>query len=398
METQGHAARALWNLLHAWWTMSSQNRRVSLTDADAAIRQARKDLPWLAALPAQAGQQVLKTYFRAWRNCWAGRAGPPAFKARLRTRMCVDIPQGRDLNIQRLTRRWGIVQIPKVGVVRFRWTKNLPVGKHADAANRVTGARLVREAHGWHVVLRLRTDVKEPAPHTGPGVGIDRGIAQPLALSDGTFREHGPWLSPGEQERLRRLEHKAARQRRQRTPGQPSSNRLRRTYDQIARVRAKAKRRALDWQHKVTHTLAQEFGVVGVEDLHITSMVRSARGTVDAPGTNVAQKRGLNRAIATQAWGRTITLLAYKLADRGGHLVRVPAPNTSRRCSRCQTITEGSRESRDRFVCKAPGCGHIAHADTNAACNIEHAVKQQAPQDIVGARTWSPRRQAGCEA
>ncbi len=378
--------------------MSSQNRRVSLTDADAAIRQARKDLPWLAALPAQAGQQVLKTYFRAWRNCWAGRAGPPAFKARLRTRMCVDIPQGRDLNIQRLTRRWGIVQIPKVGVVRFRWTKNLPVGKHADAANRVTGARLVREAHGWHVVLRLRTDVKEPAPHTGPGVGIDRGIAQPLALSDGTFREHGPWLSPGEQERLRRLEHKAARQRRQRTPGQPSSNRLRRTYDQIARVRAKAKRRALDWQHKVTHTLAQEFGVVGVEDLHITSMVRSARGTVDAPGTNVAQKRGLNRAIATQAWGRTITLLAYKLADRGGHLVRVPAPNTSRRCSRCQTITEGSRESRDRFVCKAPGCGHIAHADTNAACNIEHAVKQQAPQDIVGARTWSPRRQAGCEA
>ncbi|WDZ90526.1 transposase [Nocardiopsis sp. HUAS JQ3] len=398
METQGHAARALWNLLHSWWTMSSENRRVSLADADAAIRQARKDLPWLAALPAQAAQQVLKTYFRAWQNCWAGRAGPPVFKARLRSRMCVDVPQGRDLNIKRVARKWGIVQIPKVGVVRFRWTKDLPVGKRAGAANKVTGARLVWEAHGWHVVLRVRTEVKEPAPHIGPGVGIDRGVAKPLALSDGTFREHGPWLSPGEAERLRRLECTAARQRRQRTPGQSSSNRLRRTYDQIARVRAKAKRRALDWQHRVTHALAEEFGVVGVEDLHIAGMVRAARGTVEAPGTNVAQKSGLNRAIAGQAWGRTVTLLEYKLADRGGHLVRVPAPYTSRRCSACQAITEGSRESRDRFVCKAPGCGYAAHADINAACNVEYLTRLEAPQDIVGARTWSPRRQAGCEA
>ncbi|WP_435106957.1 RNA-guided endonuclease InsQ/TnpB family protein [Nocardiopsis synnemataformans] len=395
LETQGHAARALWNLLHCWWTMSSENRRVSLADADAAIRQARKDIPWLAALPAQAAQQVLKTYFRAWQNCWAGRAGPPVFKARLRSRMCVDIPQGRDLAIERLTRTWGSVKVPKIGVVRFRWTKDLPVGKHADAANRVTGARLVREANGWHVVLRVRTEAKEPPPHTGPGVGIDRGIAKPLALSDGTFREHKPWLSESEAERVRRLERKAARQRRHRTPGQVPSNRLRRTYDQIAGVRAKAKRRALDWQHKVTHALAQEFGVVGVEDLNITGMVRSARGTVDAPGTNVKQKAGLNRAIAGQAWGRTVALLAYKLAERGGHLVRVPALYTSRRCSRCQVIAEGSRESQDRFVCKAPACGHTAHADTNAACNVEHAVKQQAPQDIVGARTWSPRRQAG---
>ena len=119
---------------------------------------------------------------------------------------------------------------------------------------------------------------------------------------------------------------------------------------------------------------------------------------MEAPGTDVAQKRGLNRATAAQAWGRTGTLPEYKLADRGGHLVRVPAPNTSRRCSRCRVIAEGSRKSRDRFVCEAPGRGHTAHADTNAARNIEHAVKQRAPQDMVGVRTWSPRRQAGFEA
>ncbi|WP_249352099.1 zinc ribbon domain-containing protein [Nocardiopsis akebiae] len=127
-------------------------------------------------------------------------------------------------------------------------------------------------------------------------------------------------------------------------------------------------------------------------------MVRTARGTAEAPGANVAQKPGLNRAITGQAWGRTVTLLEYKLADRGGCLVRVPAPYASRRRSRRRVITGGSRKSRERFVCGAPGCGHVAHADSNAACNVEYPTRQQALRDIAGARTWSPRRQAGCEA
>jgi hypothetical protein len=72
------------------------------------------------------------TYFQAWKNCWDGRAEEPAFKARIRTVMSVDIPQGRDLQIKRVHRRWGMVNIPKVGRVRFRWTRDLPVGKAAD--------------------------------------------------------------------------------------------------------------------------------------------------------------------------------------------------------------------------------------------------------------------------
>ncbi|WP_156185024.1 RNA-guided endonuclease InsQ/TnpB family protein [Allosalinactinospora lopnorensis] len=237
LEAQGHAARTMWNLLHDWWTQVSENRRIDLKDADAAIRQSRKDIDWLAELPAQAAQAVLKTYVQAWRNCWDGRAGEPTFKARFRSRMAIDVPQGRDLGIRRVNRRWGVAKVPKIGMVRFRWTTDMPVGKHADAHNKVTGARLVREANGWHVVFRVRTEVKEPAPHTGPGVGIDRGVAKPLALSEGTFREHGPWLKAGEEEHLRRLERKFARQRRNHKPGHKTSNRLRRTYDQIAGAR-----------------------------------------------------------------------------------------------------------------------------------------------------------------
>ncbi|WP_408055947.1 hypothetical protein [Streptomyces blattellae] len=204
-EDQGHAARAMWNCLHSWWTMLPKDKR-TLGAADEAIRQGRKDLDFLGALPARAAQQVLKTYFRAWVNCWEGRAQAPTFKARFRSRMAIDIPQGRGLQIVRLNRRWGRMWAPTIGHVLFRWTKDLPAGKRADKLNKVTGARLVREADGWHVVFRVQTEVPDPSPHSGPTVGIGRGIAKPLALSDGTFREHSDWLTPGETKRLRRRE------------------------------------------------------------------------------------------------------------------------------------------------------------------------------------------------
>jgi putative transposase len=66
---QAGAARALWNLIHANHTFYAVSKRwPSWAESDAAIRQARKDIDWLAILPAQAAQQVLKAYRQAWSN------------------------------------------------------------------------------------------------------------------------------------------------------------------------------------------------------------------------------------------------------------------------------------------------------------------------------------------
>ncbi len=374
IDGQAHAARTMWNLLHAWWQMMPKEKR-TLGHADAAIRQAREDIGFLAVLPAQAAQAVLKTYFRAWKNCWEGRADAPNFKGRLRTVMSVDIPQGRDLNITRVHRRWGVANIPKVGRVRFRWTKDLPVGKHANAENRITGARLIKDALGWHIAFRVQALEGKPEPHEGLAVGIDVGITVPLALSDGETYEHGEWLTEKEKAKFLRLEQRAAQRKQHRKPGERTSRRLHRTYDRIAGLRAKAKRRALDWQHQTTTAIARTYGTVVVEALTITNMVKSARGTIEAPGKNVAQKSGLNRSISGEAWGRTVTMLTYKTAQRGGTLAKVPAPGTSQRCSACGFTTPGNRESQTVFVCKNPDCGWSGNADHNAAQNILHLYR-----------------------
>ena len=384
MDDQAHAACTMWNCLHDLWTMLPKDKR-SLATADAAIRQARKEIDWLGALPAQAAQAVLKTYFQAWKNCWDGRAEAPTFKARLRTVMSVDIPQGRDLNITRVHRRWGMVSIPRIGRVRFRWTKDLPVGRRTDGENRITGARLVKDALGWHIAFRVQTLEAAPEPHQGPQVGIDVGVNLPLALSDGNHQDHArlprlpdgkadqdKWLNPQEKDRLLGLERRAAQRKRHRKPGEKASRRLQHTYDQIKRLRARATRRAVDWQHKTTTAIAKQYGTVVVEALTITNMVKSAKGTLEEPGRNIAQKSGLNRSISQEAWGRTVTMLTYKTARQGGTLHKVPAPGTSLRCSACGFTTPGSREDQATFVCKNPDCGWSGNADWNAARNILH--------------------------
>ncbi|WP_369261647.1 RNA-guided endonuclease InsQ/TnpB family protein [Streptomyces sp. R35] len=342
---------------------------------DGEIRWARANVDWLSALPAQAAQAVLKAYHRAWVNCWESRTEAPSYKSRSRAVLAVDIPQGRDLHVTRVHRRWGMVNIPKLGRVRFRWTRDLPGVTRGGPAGRITGARLVKDALGWHIAFRTESEGRVPASRNGADshVGIDRGIAVPLALSDGRAYEHGPWLTKEEDARLLRVQREAAHRKQYRKPGVRVSKRLRAVYDRIKDLRARAKRRVLDWQHKTTTAIAEEYALVSVEQLSVVNMVKSARGNPDSPGAKVAQKPGLNRRIAGEAWGRTVELLAYKLDDRGSVLVRVPAPGTSLRCSECGAVTPGSRESQARFACRNPECGWSGNADFNASRNIDQA-------------------------
>ena len=47
----------------------------------------------------------------------------------------------------------------------------------------------------------------------------------------------------------------------------------------------------------------RRFDVIRFEDLRTKTMTRSAKGTVENPGSNVRAKSGLNRAILAQGWG-----------------------------------------------------------------------------------------------
>jgi putative transposase len=67
-------------------------------------------------------------------------------------------------------------------------------------------------------------------------------------------------------------------------------------------------------------------------------------------------------------------MIAYKAESAGRTVIAVDPHNTSRTCAHCGHVSAGNRRGAV-FECQA--CGHLAHADTNAAVNILRAGRAQ---------------------
>ena len=147
----------------------------------------------------------------------------------------------------------------------------------------------------------------------------------------------------------------------------PGSRRWARAKMRVARL----KRRAANLRHTIAHkgsrVISNNSSHAILETLPLQNMTKSAKGTKENPGTGVSQKSGLNKAILNQCWGMLASLLDYKLA---GCVLWVVAAYTSQMCSVCGFTDKKNRNGR-AFLCLS--CRHLAHADLNAARNIEDA-------------------------
>jgi IS605 OrfB family transposase len=353
------ALRALWNAALEQRRMAWRDCAVSvgLVEQCRDLTAARAEIRWLADVPAQTAQQTLRDLDRAYSNFFTGRAAFPRWRTR---RAAAGLRFAQGVEVRRLNRRWGEVRLPKLGWIRFRWTR--PPG------GQVKHATLTRDALGWHISLCVKLDQQPAEPNGGPAVGVDRGVVALAATSDGDQIRPEFWTA-GERKRRRTLEQHLARQHR-------GSNRRRQTVAQLARLSARVARRRQHHLHKLSHKLTTERGLVAIEQLNVRSMTRSARGTIEQPGTNVLAKAGLNREILERGWSELHRQLQYKTAWYGSQLVTVPAAYSSQTCSECGVIDRESRESQARFRCRA--CGHTQNADINAARVIlTRALNQQ---------------------
>jgi putative transposase len=354
----GHA-RYVWNLAveqHSHWHPGRKSAPGYLEQC-RQLTQARAENPWLAAGSQTVQQQALRDFTKAMKAFFdpANSAGRPSWRKAGRHEGFRIVGRGRHWDVRRVSRHVGQVWVPKAGWVRFRWSRSVPPDVKSY---RVTMDRAGR----WHVAFAVIPG-PVPAPGNGQVVGIDRGVAVAAALSTGQML-HCPGLGVRERTRLRRLQRTLARAKR-------GSNRRGRVKHAIARLRTRESDRRKDWAEKVSTDIARRFDLIRVEDLRISNMTRSAKGTPENPGRNVRAKAGLNRGILGSGWG----LLVRRLQDKApGRVEKINPAFTSQRCSACGQVDRDSRESQAVFRCTA--CGFASNADVNAAKNIAagHAV------------------------
>lgn len=373
----GHTCRALWNVALEQRQWLYAQRRVTMwsTTQCAELTALRAELDWVADLPAQAGQQVLRHLDQAYRNWWNPNHPASAPTRRRRSaRLTVSLP-GRSVSVRRLNRRWGVVRVSKLGELRFRWSRAL--------GGVTRSATISRDGLGWHVAFGIASGrAASSHPHPNRAVGLDRGVAVAVADSEGGLHAR-TFQSDGEIIRKLSLERRASRQElRRRRASMSTSSRMRRVRVHLARIEARTAGRRGDFAHQLAHQLAGTYGLIGIEDLQIANMTRSARGTLDEPGRNVRQKAGLNRAILDKGWGGFHAALVNQARKTGTRIVAVPAAFTSQRCAACGHVAPGNRESQAVF--RRVVCGHIAHADVNAAINIRDLAVVTAGRAGIG--------------
>ncbi|MEU9375257.1 transposase [Streptomyces sp. NPDC048255] len=379
----GHSARALWNVALEQRVYLWEQRRYTLRSVEQCkyLTAARADLDWIGDLPAQSGQQILRQLDRAYDNFW-NPEHPARFPSRKKRGHRLPVPfPGQAVEVRKVNRKWAEVRLPKVGWLRFRLSRAI--------GGTIRNATVSRDGSGWHVSFGVHTGRKPDAPNGKPACGVDFGVAASAFVStEATPRLMPPSLTANEKKRLKALEQRKARQitYAKKHQGGKYSRRLRTTIAQIARLTTLRANRRRDFTHKLTTDLAKNHGLIGIEDLRVRNMSKSAKGTAESPGKNVRAKAALNRSILDNTPGERRRQLEYKTRMYGSVLVAVPPFHTSQTCAACGLVDPESRKGCGRlFACTR--CEHVDDADHNASVEIEARARRTGGSDINSTRS-----------
>ncbi|MFD4907010.1 RNA-guided endonuclease InsQ/TnpB family protein [Kitasatospora purpeofusca] len=270
--------------------------------------------------------------------------------------------------------RWDSTPYDPVTRVRLQGVGHVRVNQHRPVAGRVKTVGVKREGRKWFVVLTAEQERPEPLAPTGSAVGIDLGIANFIADSNGGFvpnPRHG---------RTAAAKLEAAQQALSRFPRVRRDKRTgnhRRAVEKVAKLHGKVRRKRLDHAHKTALSLVREHDFIAHENLRIRNMSRSVSPRPDPEQSGAflpngaAAKAGLNRSIMDAGWGVFLTILTSKAESAGREVIAVDPRNTSRTCPECGHVAKENRPTREKFHCV--NCGHQDHADTVGATNVLRA-------------------------
>jgi len=270
--------------------------------------------------------------------------------------------------------RWNSTPHDPVTRVRLQGVGHVKVHQHRPVVGKVRTVSVKREGRKWFVVLTADQEHPEPLPATGSVVGIDLGIANFLADSNGDFVPN-PRHGRSAAAKLEAAQQALARFPRVRRDKRTANHC--RAVEKVAKLHGKVRRQRLDHAHKTALTLVREHDFIAHEDLKISNMSKTPapKPDPDQPGSflpnGASAKAGLNRSINDAGWGVFLQILTAKAESAGREVMAVDPRNTSRRCPECGHTAKENRPTQEKFHCVS--CDHNAHADTVGAINVLRA-------------------------
>lgn len=299
------------------------------------------EFPWMAEVTKCAPQQAIKNVGSAFQHFFrrvkqGAKPGYPRFKRKgMHDSFRAD--NGPSESTSHAVKIEGkTVKLPICGVVKMR--------EKLRFDGRVLSATVSRMADGWYCAILVDTNDCLSGNLAGGAVGVDLGIKELAVLSNG---EVIPSLKPhrASHNRLVRLSRSLSRKQK------GSSNRAK-AKAKLARLHLRISNIRTDALHKLTHKLATQFSVIGIEDLNVKGMVKNHH---------------LARSISDAGFGEFRRQLEYKSLMTGAEVVVIDRfYPSSKTCSACGTIHDLKLSDRT-MVCD---CGNTMDRDLNASINL----------------------------
>lgn len=309
------------------------------------------EFPWALDVTKCAPQQAIKNVGTAFQNFFKNvkqgkKPGYPKFKKKGQhdSFRADNGPQKKGESAVKVEGKR--IQLPKIGWIRMR--------EEVRFSGCIQSTTVSKMADGWYISVLVETANTLSMRADKGVVGVDFGVKTLAILSDGTEIQ-GPKPQKKLLKRLRRLNKSLSRKKKGSVNFKKAKTKLSKLHKRIADVRE-------DSLHKLSHKLATEYGVIGIEDLNVKGMVKN---------------RSLARAISDQGFGKLRTLIEYKVAMTCATVVIVDRwfPS-SKTCSVCGAIHELKLSDRT-MNCE---CGNTLDRDLNAAINLKnYAVSSTVP-------------------
>lgn len=299
------------------------------------LKDIRQDDPdGVGKLNHSACQQVLRRLDKAFksffRRCKRGeKPGFPRFKGKgWFSSLQFVYKDGLRLKNDKL-------YIQNVGHIRIFQHRPLP----EEASVKQAVVKRDRLDH-WYIIFQVELPNAAVALNGKSPIGIDMGLEYFTTLSTGEQVDNPRWF--------RKAEEKLAVTQRKRSRTPKGSRRNRHLRQLITKQHQHIANQRRDFQHKLSHRLVNEFGLIAVEDLNIKGLCRSR----------------VSKSMGDAAWSQFIAMIHYKASSAGCEVVMVDARQTSQCCPECGCIVQKSLSDR---IHDCPQCGYVVPRDVAAA-------------------------------
>ena len=257
-----------------------------------------EEMAFLKEAPFQALQQTLMDLDRAIKDTFRKKGDPakkrwPRFKAK-------DIGDGFRLpqvKPQDIDEPNGRVKLPKLGWLRYRRSRPLAFkcGDGTLIPGKVKQIHITKDCGKWFVTFATEFEIPDPVMKE-KDVGIDVGIVHAVTLSNGKTCDL-------DVKTIKKIEGEIAYLKRRLSLNQSSRKKLaakglaeefdkrkpsrtrRRLKELIQKKYKRIRSIRQDFHRKTAHALAQEYGCVYVEDLHLCNRRKAPGERMRTPAT-----------------------------------------------------------------------------------------------------------------